>query len=273
EEIDLPDSLIEAALALEEPKTFIMDGYLTKKEGGYVYYMLDLIWWRESEHTSQTAQERHHFMNKIQTSESIQQAPSIYFDNRRDAIDFLSGEEGPILLVPNSSGYPVTGNADWYLYNRSKELKLAEGADAKIEDLVDSGKWESMSAGERFNLMTKRKQIQPLYPFAQMKTTKKGYSEREVFGLKSVGDLAKDIFRTQSKQAVEIKVDGFRVQLHKLKDEARIFTESGHDITKQLPSLVEDIKRSAAKSYVIDAEATPYDKEFTNLGRAGAVPA
>uniref|UniRef100_A0A6M3M395 Putative DNA ligase domain protein n=1 Tax=viral metagenome TaxID=1070528 RepID=A0A6M3M395_9ZZZZ len=273
EEIDLPDSLIEAALALEEPKTFIMDGYLAKKEGGYVYYMLDLIWWRESEHISQTAQERHHFMNKIQLSESIQLAPSLYFNNRRDAIDFLKGEEGPILLVPNSSGYPVTGNADWYLYNRDKELKLAEGADARIEDLVDSGKWEGMPAGERFNLMTKRKQIQPLYPFAQMKTTKKGYSEREVFGLKSVGELAKDVFRTQSKQAVEVKVDGFRVQLHKLKDEARIFTESGHDITKQLPNIVQDIKRSAAKSYAVDAEATPYDKEFTNLGRAGAVPA
>lgn len=273
EEIDLPDSLIEAALALEEPKTFIMDGYLTKKEGGYVYYMLDLIWWRESEHISQTAQERHHFMNKIQTSESIQLAPSLYFNNRRDAIDFLRGEEGPCLLIPNSSGYPVTGNADWYLYNRDKELKLAEGADAKIRELVDSGKWENLSADERFSLMTKRKQIEPLYPFAQMKTTKKGYSEREVFGLESVEDLAEEMFRTPGKRAIEVKVDGFRAQLHKLGDEARIFTESGHDITKQLPSIVEDIKRSAAKSYVIDTEATPYDEDLTNLGRAGAVPA
>jgi len=273
EEIDLPDPLIESVLSIENPRTFITDGYLTKKEGKYVYYMLDLPWWDESEHLSLTIQERRHFMNKIPTSDLIQIAPSLYFENRRDTIAYLKDESGPCLVMPNAAGYPVTGNAEWYLYKRDEGLKLAEGADTKIRDLVDSRKWEDTLADQRFSLMTKRKQVEPLYPFAQMKTTKKGYSEREVFGLKSVEDLATELFRVPSKQAVEVKVDGFRVQLHKQNDEAKIFTESGHEITKQLPSIEADIKRSAAKSFVLDAEATPYDEELTNLGRAGAVPA
>ncbi|GAH65829.1 unnamed protein product, partial [marine sediment metagenome] len=235
--------------------------------------LIDLPWWRESEHISQSALERRHFINKLPLEDPIRIAAASYFSNRRDAIAFLEEEDGPYYLIPGVAGYPIDGTANWYLYSRAENLQLAESADAQIKELVDSGKWESMSADARFRLMTKRKQVEALYPFAQLKTSKKGYSEKEVFGLESVESLAEDIFKVPNKQAVEVKVDGFRVQLHKDGDEARIFTDSGHDITKQLPKLEEDIKRSAAKSFAIDGEATPYGEELENLGRAGAVPA
>ncbi len=273
DEVDIPDNIVEAVLAIEDPKTLVLDGFLTKEGGKYRYYILDLIWYRESEHIFQTAVERRHFMNKLSVEDPLRIAPVFYFNGRRDTIDFLKEEDGPFFLIPGSTGYPVDGSSNWFMYQRSEKLKLAEAADAKIRSLVDSGRWEGLSADERFSLMTKRKQIEALYPFAQMKTTKKGYSEREVFGLESVEDLAEDLFKVPNKQANEVKVDGFRVQLHKGGDQGKIFTESGHEITEQLPSIVADIKRSAAKSYVIDGEATPYDEEFTNLGRVGAAPA
>ncbi len=273
EEMDIPDKIADAILAIEDPKTLILDGFLTKEGGKYLYYLLDLPWYRDSEHIFQTAMERRHFMNKLSVEDPLRIAPVSYFNGRRDTIDFLKEEDGPFILIPGSTGYPIDGSANWFLYRRNEKLKLAEGADAKIHSLIDSDRWESLSADERFRLMTKRKEVEALYPFAQIKTTKKGYSEREVFGLKSVEDLAEDLFKVPNKQATEVKVDGFRVQLHKRGDQGKIFTESGHEITKQLPTIVEDIKRSAAKSFILDAEATPYDEEFTNLGRTGAVPA
>lgn len=273
EEIDIPDKIAEAILAIEDPRSLILDGFLTKEDGKHIYHLIDLIWWRESEHISLTAEERRHFMSKLPLEDPLRIAASAYFSNRRDTIDFLKEEDGPYYLIPGAAGYPIDGTADWYLYNRGKSLQLAEPADAQIKELVDSGKWESMSADARFRLMTKRKQVEALYPFAQLKTTKKGYSEREVFGLESVESLAEDLFKVPGKQAVEVKFDAFRVQLHKDGDEARIYTESGHDITKQLPKMAEDIKRSAAKSFALDGEAMPYGEDLENLGRAGAAPA
>ncbi|MCK4266955.1 MAG: hypothetical protein KAX31_06715, partial [Thermoplasmata archaeon] len=273
EEVDLPDNIVEAVLAIEDPKTLILDGFLAKEGGKYLYYLLDLPWYRESEHIFQTAMERRHFINKLLVKPPLHIAPVSYFNTRRDAIDFLKEEDGPFYLIPGSTGYPIDGSADWFLYRRNEALRLAEPADAQIKELVDSGKWESMSADDRFRLMTKRKQVEALYPFAQLKTTKKGYSEREVFGLESVESLAEDLFKVPGKQAVEVKFDAFRVQLHKDGDEARIYTESGHDITKQLPKMAEDIKRSAAKSFALDGEAMPYGEDLENLGRAGAAPA
>ncbi|KKM16724.1 hypothetical protein LCGC14_1682950, partial [marine sediment metagenome] len=273
EEIDIPDKIEEAILAIEDPRSLIFDGFLTKEGGKHLYHLIDLVWWRESEHISLTAEERRHFMNKLELEDPLRIAASVYFSNRRDAIDFLKEEDGPYYLVPGLAGYPIDGTADWYLYNRDKNLQLAAPADAQIKELIESGKWESMSADARFRLMTKRKAVEPLLPYAQLKTSKKGYSEKEVFGLESVGSLAEDLFKVASKQAVEAKIDGFRIQLHKAGDEARIFTDSGHDITKQLPAIAEDIKRSAAKSFALDGEATPYGEDLENLGRAGAVPA
>jgi len=269
EEIELPDAVHEAILGIDDPQTFILDGFLANQSQ---YHMIDMPWWRDSEHINHAAEIRHHFMNKLSRNAVIDFAPSKYFSCKSDIINYLQHEKGPYLLIPGSSNYPINGDAKWMLYT-SDGYDLAEASDAKIKELINSGKWESMSADSRFSLMTKRREIEPLYPFAQLKTTKKGYSAREVFGLKSVKDLAEEIFKVPSRQSVEAKIDGFRVQVHKSGDRVKLFTESGHDITKQLPTIVKDIQSLPAESFVLDAEATPYDKDFSNLGRGGAAPA
>jgi len=273
EEYDLPEAINDAVLNIEDPPTFILDGFLTQQGDWLIkYQMIDMPWWRDSEHINQAAEIRRHFMNKLSMNAVIEFAPTKYFTCKADAISFLQQEKGPYLLIPGSSNYPINGITPWMLYT-SEGLHLGESSDEKIKDLVNSGKWESMGADARFNLMTKRNEVEPLYPYAQLKTTKKGYSAREVFGLKSVKDLAEEIFKVPSRQSTEVKIDGFRVQVHKSGERVKLFTESGHDITKQLPAIVKDIQSLPAESFVLDAEATPYDKDFSNLGRAGAAPA
>lgn len=273
-EIEIPQEIKEDILSIEDPKTFILDGFITNSRGEPVYLMIDLPWWRESEHISQPTEVRKHFLGKLQEKPHLKINGTKYFPNRREAIEFLAEETGPFLLIPGSSPYPVDGQSDWMVFKaRDTTYKLAESSDARIKGLLESGEWEKMKEAERFRLMTQRKAIEVLQPFAQLKTSKKGYAEREVFGVKSVEGLAKELFSVPNKIAVEVKIDGFRGQLHKDGDQARIFTESGHDITKQLPGIGADVKKIPAKSFVVDAEATPYDDQMQNLGRPGAVHA
>jgi len=273
EEIDLSGPISTELLKIEDPTTFILDGFIVREEGALVFRAVDMPWWRESQHTKQPAEIRKHFLYKLPESEHIKRSKSRYFSNRKDTIDFLEGEMGPYLLIPGLAPYPNDGKAQWLLYDPHETYRLAEGADVQIKELIDGGKWESKSADERFNLMTKRQKVEPLYPFAQLKTTKKGYSQKEVFGIESVDALAKDLFKVPSKQATEVKVDGFRTQIHKDGDKVKIFTESGHEITNNIPGVAEGVKKVPGKSFVLDAEATPYDKDLTNLGRGAAAPA
>ena len=273
-EIDLPQEIKEDILSMEDPKTFILDGFITSSRGEPVYLMIDLPWWRESEHISQPTEIRKHFLKKLQERPHLKINGSKYFSNRKETIEFLAEEEGPFLLIPGSSSYPVDGQSEWTVFKaRDTAYKLAESSDARIKSLLESGEWEKMKEAERFRLMTQRKTIEPLQPFAQLKTSKKGYAEHEVFGIKSVEGLAKELFSVPNKIAVEVKIDGFRSQLHRDGEQARIFTESGHDITRQLPGIEADIKKIPAKSFVLDSEATPYDDQMQNLGRPGAAHA
>ena len=269
EEFELPNEIYNEFLAVEDPQVFIVDGFLSSKS----FLMMDMPWWRDSEHTRQPAKVRKHFLKKLEGSDHINYLEGNYFASKEDAISFLQEEAGPYLLVPGDSEYPIDGKAEWSLFEAEGVELAGEGSDAKIRELMNSGEWEGMGADARFRLMTRRKDIEPLYPFAQLKTTKKGYSAKEVFGLKSVKDLAEELFEVPNKQAVEVKVDGFRIQVHKDGNRARLFTESGHEITKQLPTIVKDVQGLPAKSLVLDAEATPYSEDLTNLGRSGAAPA
>ena len=51
-----------------------------------------------------------------------------------------------------------------------------------------------------------------------------------------------------------VKRDGFRVQIHADGDKVVIYSEDGNDITKQLPTIVDAVKKLKAKSVVLDAE-------------------
>ena len=55
--------------------------------------------------------------------------------------------------------------------------------------------------------------------------------------------------------AVEWKLDGARIQVHRLGDEVRVFTRSLADVTDRLPEIVEAIRRLPIRSAVFDAEA------------------
>ncbi len=55
--------------------------------------------------------------------------------------------------------------------------------------------------------------------------------------------------------AVERKLDGIRLQAHKIGDEVSLFTRSLEDITERLPEVVEVVRRITATQAVLDAEA------------------
>ena len=55
--------------------------------------------------------------------------------------------------------------------------------------------------------------------------------------------------------AAEYKLDGARIQVHKDRDEIRIFTRGLHDVTARAPEIVELFRALPARSLVLDGEA------------------
>jgi DNA ligase-1 len=55
--------------------------------------------------------------------------------------------------------------------------------------------------------------------------------------------------------AVEWKLDGARIQIHRLGDEVRMFTRNLADVTDRVPEIVETIRRLPLEAAVFDAEA------------------
>jgi DNA ligase-1 len=67
-------------------------------------------------------------------------------------------------------------------------------------------------------------------------------------------DIA-DAFGKVSPAAVEWKLDGIRIQVHRDGDDVGIFTRSLDDITGRLPEVVEQVRALQARSIVLDGEA------------------
>ena len=57
----------------------------------------------------------------------------------------------------------------------------------------------------------------------------------------------------------EVTFDGFRIQLHKIGDEVRLFSRNGKDVTDRYPSVVAAAQRLAAKEVGIDGELVSCD--------------
>jgi DNA ligase-1 len=55
--------------------------------------------------------------------------------------------------------------------------------------------------------------------------------------------------------AVEWKLDGARIQVHRLGDEVRVFTRNLADVTDRVPEIVEAIRRVPIEAAILDAEA------------------
>jgi len=62
------------------------------------------------------------------------------------------------------------------------------------------------------------------------------------------------------KMAVDTKIDGFRQQIHKLREEIKIFSRQEEDITKMFPDIVQAVKK-IPHDFIIDCESIAYDTE------------
>jgi len=66
-------------------------------------------------------------------------------------------------------------------------------------------------------------------------------------------DLASALQRTRQ-AALEVKLDGARVQVHRSGDEIRIFSRRLNDVTGALPEVVEAVRSAHARELVVDGE-------------------
>ena len=71
------------------------------------------------------------------------------------------------------------------------------------------------------------------------------------------GDVA-DVFKTVHEAAFEYKMDGARVQVHKLGDDIRVFTRTLNDVTASVPEIVEAVRGLSARSIVLDGEVLAF---------------
>ena len=63
--------------------------------------------------------------------------------------------------------------------------------------------------------------------------------------------------------SVEWKLDGARVQVHRLGEEVRIFTRNLNDITHRLPGVVAVALGFDAETFVLDGEVMGWDADAT----------
>jgi len=73
-------------------------------------------------------------------------------------------------------------------------------------------------------------------------------------------DVAEALKEHGSKTAFEYKLDGARVQIHKLGEEVRIFSRRLTDVTKSLPEIVETARKNVkAKEAILEGEVIAVD--------------
>ena len=58
--------------------------------------------------------------------------------------------------------------------------------------------------------------------------------------------------------ALEYKLDGARVQVHKKQDEVRVYTRNLNDVTEAVPEIVEKIRQTAPSDMILDGEALAF---------------
>jgi ATP-dependent DNA ligase I len=93
-------------------------------------------------------------------------------------------------------------------------------------------------------------QLQPLSPIAPMLA-------------QSAADVGAALEQLSGEVAFEWKMDGARIQLHKVGDSVRIYTRSSNEVTAAVPEIVETAQRLPARAMILDGEAI----SFTTAGR------
>jgi DNA ligase-1 len=64
-----------------------------------------------------------------------------------------------------------------------------------------------------------------------------------------------EALRALGTAAFEWKLDGARVQVHKVDDDVRVFTRARNDVTASVPEIVEALRRLPARDLILDGEA------------------
>ncbi len=75
----------------------------------------------------------------------------------------------------------------------------------------------------------------------------------------TAADVAEALERIHGEIAFEWKMDGARIQVHKLGSEVRIYTRSLNEITAAIPEIVELARAFAQHTLVLDGEAIAFD--------------
>jgi DNA ligase 1 len=72
--------------------------------------------------------------------------------------------------------------------------------------------------------------------------------------LAQTAETVEDALRRTGPAAVEWKLDGARIQVHRLGDEVRVFTRNLADITGRVPEVVGAVRRLSVEAVILDAE-------------------
>lgn len=79
--------------------------------------------------------------------------------------------------------------------------------------------------------------------------------------LAQIANSLDDIFGQQEEFALEHKLDGIRIQVHRRGDEVKIFSRHLKDITSHFPELVQHARKLPVDKFILDGEAIGVDKE------------
>jgi DNA ligase-1 len=78
----------------------------------------------------------------------------------------------------------------------------------------------------------------------------------------TAGDLAEAFERYEGRVALEYKLDGARVQIHRQGDEVRIYSRNLAEVTASLPDVVAEVKdQLAAEEVILEGEAVAVDAQ------------
>jgi DNA ligase-1 len=75
----------------------------------------------------------------------------------------------------------------------------------------------------------------------------------------TAGDVPEALAALGGEAAFEWKMDGARIQVHKVADEVRIYTRSLNEVTGAVPEIVELVRTFGAHTLVLDGEAIAFD--------------
>ena len=75
----------------------------------------------------------------------------------------------------------------------------------------------------------------------------------------TAADPAEALKELGGEAAFEWKMDGARIQAHKVADEVRIYTRALNEVTAAVPEIVEAVRSFAAHTLVLDGEAIAFD--------------